>query len=72
MAMVLKVAGVIWCSLVASLIVASLCMILLNKGVSELWAIMSPFNVLNYVVMFISFAPGFLMLWGSDKISGKA
>ncbi len=69
-----KIIGVLgkgYCILAGLFVMANLVFIFMNEGWSKVQEIMSPFNLVNFVVMIITFAPGYgLMVW-SDKIGEK-
>lgn len=71
MAKTLRVFGLVWCWGIAVLIAASLAVILYRQGFDALSDVLSPFNVANFIVTALAFAPGALMLWGADKIEQR-
>lgn len=70
-ATVLKVLGYMW--LVAGVLFVGACLIAVcvQKGFSEVLSILSPFNVLNWIVTMIALAPGLVALWLSGKTENK-
>jgi hypothetical protein len=63
--------GKVYLVLAGLFVMANLVSIFMNEGWSKVQEIMSPFNLVNFVVMIITFAPGYgLMVW-SDKIKKK-
>lgn len=43
----------------------------MQDGFSGVLDLLSPFNVVNLVVTFLTIAPGLLLLWASDKIARR-
>jgi hypothetical protein len=52
-------------------IAANLIIIFLNEGWSKVQEIMSPFNLINFVLIIVTLAPGFGLIMWSDKIEKK-
>jgi hypothetical protein len=71
LATVLKVLGYVWLVLAGIVVVASLGMIWWKEGFSRLQEILSPFNVVNWVVTMITLAPGYGLLFLADKLKAK-
>ena len=68
---IIRVLGIGYCILAGLFVMANLVFIFMNEGWSKIQEIMNPFNLINFVVMIITFAPGYgLMVW-SDKIEEK-
>lgn len=67
----LKIFGVIWVFLALVLIVVSLIFVWMNSGFSEVQKILSPFNLINWLVTVITFAPGVAAIVWAGKLSEK-
>lgn len=68
---ILKVFGYIWLTLAALLILAGIAGTWMKGGFSAVQALLSPFNVLNYIVTVITFAPGIGALMWADKLKER-
>ncbi|MBU4277613.1 MAG: hypothetical protein KKC30_12800 [Proteobacteria bacterium] len=42
------------------------------EGLKEVWHLMSPFNVLNFIVTIAALAPGIILITLADKFKGKS
>ncbi len=68
---IIGVLGKVYLVLAGLFVLANLVIIFMNEGWSKIQEIMNPFNLINFVAMIITFAPGYgLMVW-SDKIEEK-
>lgn len=72
MARLCRVLGTVWLFLTALMIIASLAMIWRNEGFSAVQEIMSPFNVLNFIVTAVVAAPGVALLMLADRLERSA
>jgi len=70
-AKVLKVLGYIWCILAIAIILVGTIGVLMSEGFSGIQRLLSPFNVINYIVMFIIILPGIGAIIWADKIKEK-
>lgn len=67
----LKVFGYIWLTAAVLLWVAGMTGAWLQGGFSAVQALLSPFNVANYIVTVIVFAPGAAALMWAEKLKTK-
>lgn len=67
-----KVVGYIWLVLAGLLILAGTVGVWMQEGFSGVQYLMNPLNVVNYIVMIITVAPGIGLLMLSDKLQKKA
>lgn len=67
----LKVFGYIWVTLSFIVILVSLAFIWMKSGFSAVQEIMSPFNLINWIVTAITLAPGMAALMWANKLSLK-
>lgn len=70
-ASICKVIGYIWLVLAGLLIVMGIIGVWINDGFSGVQEILSPFNVVNYIVTAITIAPGLGLLALSDKLKRR-
>ena len=68
----LKVFGYIWVTLAFIVILISLAFIWKKSGFSAVQEIMSPFNLINWIVTAITLFPGMAALMWAEKLSHKA
>lgn len=68
---ILKVFGYGWCVLAMLLIIIGTIGVWMSEGFSGVQRLLSPFNVINYIVMFIIILPGIGAIIWSDKIKEK-
>lgn len=68
----LKVFGYIWVTLSFIVILVSLAFVWMKSGFSAVQEIMSPYNLINFIVTAITLAPGIAALMWADKLSHKA
>lgn len=68
---VLKVFGYIWVTLAAILILVGVVGVWMKGGFSAVQELLSPFNIVNWVVMVIALAPGIAALMWAEKLSQK-
>ena len=67
----LKVFGYIWVTLAALLIFAGIVGTWRKGGFSAIQDLLSPFNVVNWIVTFITLAPGIGALMWAEKLREK-
>ena len=67
----LKGFAYVWCTLAAVFIGACLIMVWIKEGFSKVQEIMSPFNVLNFIVIVVTLAPGLGAFWLAEKLKQK-
>ena len=68
---VLKVFGYIWLTGAVLLILAGIAGTWMKGGFSAVQDLLSPFNVVNWVVTVITLAPGLGVLVWADKLKAK-
>lgn len=68
---VLKVFGYIWVILAAVVILVGIVGVWMKGGFSAVQELLSPFNIVNWVVMLITLAPGIAALMWAEKLSQK-
>lgn len=71
-ATVSKVIGYIWLVLAGLLILASIIGVWMKEGFSGVQDILSPFNVLNWLVTVATLAPGIGLIMLSEKLRNKS
>lgn len=71
-ATICKVFGYIWLVLAGLLILVGIIGVWMKEGFSGVQNLLSPFNVVNYIVTLITLAPGIGLLMLSDKLQSKA
>ena len=57
-AVITKVLGYVWLDLAGILIIAGIIGVFVQEGFSGVQALLSPFNIVNYIVTGITLAPG--------------
>ena len=67
----LKIIGRIWLTLASIIILLGVYGVWHKEGFSAVQELMSPFNVLNYVAIVTTIAPGVGALMWSDKLKSK-
>lgn len=70
-ATVSKILGYIWLVLAGFLILAGIIGVWMKEGFSGVQDLLSPFNVVNWIVTIITLAPGIGLLMLSEKLQGK-
>jgi len=70
-AIITKALGFVWLMLASLLILACTVMVGIKEGFIGVQRLLSPFNVLNYIVILITLAPGFGLLMLSEKLQRK-
>ena len=68
---VLKIFGYIWVTMAAVLILAGIVGVWMKGGFSAVQELLSPFNIVNWVVTVITLAPGIAALMWAEKLSQK-
>lgn len=68
LAILFKILGYIWLCAASLLIAAGIIGVFLKEGFSGVQDLMSPFNVLNYLLIMITLAPGIGLVMLSEKI----
>jgi hypothetical protein len=68
---VLKVFGRVWMTLATIVILIGIAGTWMKGGFSAVQELMSPFNVVNYLAIFITLAPGIGALIWADKLLEK-
>lgn len=68
---ILRVFGYTWLSLGFILIVVGIAGVWMKSGFSAVQDLMSPFNVVNYLAMIVTLAPGIGSLAWADKLQQK-
>lgn len=68
----LVAAGWVWIGLAVLFILANLAVIALKEGVGTALGIMSPWNVLNYVVIVATLLPGIGLRIAGEKLQAAA
>lgn len=71
-ATVSKVLGYIWLVLAGLLILAGIVGVWMKEGFSGVQELLSPFNVVNYIVTIITLAPGIGLLILSEKLKKQS
>ena len=67
----LHILGVTWCVLAGLFIFGNLIWIAYSEGFSRVQYIMSPFNIVNFIAMALTMAPGFGALQLSDWLEKR-
>lgn len=67
----LKIFGYMWIGLGGLLIFVGIIGTWMTGGFSAVQALMSPFNVINWITMMITLAPGLGVLYWSDKLKNQ-
>jgi len=68
----LKVFGYIWLTAAVLLILAGIVGIWIKGGFSAVQKILSPFNIVNWIVTVITLAPGLGALAWAEKLKAKS
>ena len=68
---VLKVSGYIWLSCAVLLILAGVAGTWMKGGFSAVQDLLSPFNVVNWVLVVVTIAPGLAALAWAEKLKTK-
>lgn len=66
-----KVLGYIWLILAGLFILVGIVGVWMKDGFSGVQTLLSPLNILNYIVMLLTLAPGIGLLMVSDKLQCK-
>lgn len=66
-----KVLGYIWLALAGFLILAAIIGVWMKEGFSGVQDLLSPFNVVNWIVTIITLAPGLGLLTLSEILQSK-
>ena len=69
--LLLKVFGYIWLTAAMLFILACLAVVYMKWGLPELLEILSPFNVLNWIVTVITLSPGIAALALAERLKRK-
>jgi len=69
--LLLKVFGYIWLTAAMLFILACLAVVYMKRGLPELLEILSPFNVLNWIVTVITLSPGIAALALAERLKRK-
>jgi len=59
--------GIVWLCILGALVLIGSLGILFTKGIWEFWAVMSPFNFVNWILIAVLALPGVVLL----KLSGR-
>ena len=65
---VLKVFGYVWLTAAGLLILAGIAGVWMEEGFSAIQDLLSPFNIVNWIVTLLTLAPGIGALMWADKI----
>ena len=68
----LKVFGYIWLTAAVLLILAGIAGIWMKSGFSAVQELLSPFNIVNWIVTVITLAPGLGSLAWAEKLRAKS
>lgn len=68
---ILKFFGYIWVTLAAVAILIGIVGIWMKGGFSAVQEVLSPFNIINWVVTVVTLAPGIAALMWAEKLSQK-
>lgn len=71
MSKVLQVVGVAWLIVAGLVIVLGYGMVLWQQGFWALAEMLSPWNIINYVVVMVTLAPGVAILMVADRMKAK-
>ncbi len=66
-----KVIGYIWLILAGILILMGIAGVWMKEGFSGVQDLLSPFNIINWLVTFATLAPGIGLLMLSEKLQSK-
>lgn len=69
---ILKVSGYIWLTVAVLLICAGIAGIWMKEGFSAVQELLSPFNVVNWIVTVITLAPGLAALALAENLKSKS
>lgn len=69
--LILKVFGYVWVTLAGLLIAAGIFGVWLKEGFSGVRDLLSPFNILNFILTVITLAPGVGALMWAEKLRKK-
>jgi hypothetical protein len=67
----IKALGYIWLTLAFLLIIIGSLMVIIQEGLSGFFRLFNPFNILNYLLMFLICTPGFGLLVLADKLEDR-
>jgi len=67
----LRAIGWVWLTLIGIVIFVSYAAIISRQGWGRFVEIVSPFNIINYIAIFIAAAPGLGCLWGANRLAGR-
>ena len=68
---ILKGFGYVWLTLAGILIVIGIVGVWMKSGFSGVQELLSPFNILNWLVTVITLAPGIAALMWAEKLQAK-
>lgn len=66
-----KVLGYIWLILASLLILSGIIGVWMKEGFSGVQELLSPFNIINWIVTLITLAPGLVLLKLAEKLKNK-
>lgn len=66
-----KILGYVWLVLASLLILAGIVGVWIKEGFSGVQGLLSPFNLVNWIVTIITLAPGIGLLMISEKLQSK-
>ena len=66
-----KVFGYIWLILASLLILSGIIGVWMKEGFSGVQELLSPFNIVNWIVTLITLAPGLVLLKLAEKLKNK-
>ncbi|MBK7135414.1 MAG: hypothetical protein IPH73_04050 [Rhodocyclales bacterium] len=69
---VLRILAVVWLVLAGSIILLGHLMILITDGFGALQEVLSPFNIINYVVIFLVLSPGIGAWYLSERLQRRS
>ena len=72
MVRVLRIFAKVWAVLVAAIVLIGYIGILVNEGFGRLQQVMSPFNIVNYVVILLALSPAIGAWVLADKLEKKS
>ena len=64
----LRIIATIWLTIFVVIFTIGMIGILITKGVGEALRIMSPFNIVGFVVNIISISPALILYWLANKL----
>jgi len=67
----LRIFATIWFVLAGTLILTGILMIWARDGFGAVQQVLSPFNVLNFIVMFVTLLPGIAARMLADRLSRR-